>query len=557
MSAYNRLNGTYCAENAYLLRTILEEEWQFDGIVVSDWGGVTDRVAGVEAGLHLQMPGVPSAAAVVAAVRAGLLSEGRLDNVARAVLRFLLRCDANRRPAAPANLDAHHELARRAAADAIVLLKNDGCLLPLDMSALESVAVIGTFVTSPRFQGSGSSQVVPTRLETIYDELARSAPPGCSVVHAAGYRQDASTDPELLAESRRVAASANAAVVVVGLPASYEEEGADRKHIGLPPSHNALVETVLQAQPNTVVVLVNGSAVAMPWARRAPAILESWLGGQAGGGGITDVLTGRVNPSGKLSETFPERLEDTPAFLSFPGDGMGSVYFAEGLFTGYRWYDARAIQPLFPFGHGLSYTSFSYANLEVDKQTLDEDQKLRVALRVTNTGDRDGKETVQLYVREQQPRLPRPERELKAFAKVTLAPSESTEVTFVLDRRAFAFYDPVERDWVTTSGAFDILVGASSRDIRLSCSIRLRSSGDDKRRPTRFSSIQEWLADPEGRELVQPYMDSFRQTVARLDAAGAISDFFLSMPIAKLVSFGIMDGRTLDMIVGAGGQQTV
>jgi beta-glucosidase len=386
-------------------------------------------------------------------------------------------------------------------------------------------------------------------METLYEELARIVEPDGRVTYAAGYGQDETPDPELLAEARASAESARAAVVVVGLPGSFEEEGADRRHINLPRSHDAVVEAVLAVQPKTVVVLVNGSAVALPWVASAPAILEAWLAGQAGGGAIADVLTGRVNPSGKLAETFPGRLEDTPAFLSFPGDGMGAVQFAEGLFTGYRWYDARALQPLFPFGHGLSFTSFTYENLEIDQPALDDTDILSVSLRVTNTGSRTGKEVVQLYVRERQPRLPRPDKELKAFAKVDLEPGEGRIVQFSLDRRAFAFYDPQVRDWITTSGEFDILVGASSRDIRLMATVRLRSSHQLARQLTRLSSIGEWLADPQGSMELEPYMGAFRALVSNMDAAGEIHHFFLDMPLAKLVGLGVIEAEKLDQII--------
>ncbi len=552
MAAYNRLNGTYCAENAFILQRILQEEWQYDGIVVSDWGAVNDRAAGVQAGMHLQMPGAPSAPSIVAAVRDGTLPEGRLDTVVRAVLRFVLRCDAGRRPGTAADLETHHNLARLAGAEAIVLLKNERGTLPLDVTRLSNVAVVGAFASAPRFQGSGSSQVVPTRLDTVYQELARIAGPSCRITFAAGYSAEEQPDTGLIAEACAAAQAADAAVIVVGLPGSYEEEGVDRRHMDLPPSHNVLVEAVLAAQPRSAVVLVNGSAVTLPWVSSAPAILEAWLGGQAGGGAIADVLTGRVNPSGKLAETFPERLEDTPAFLSFPGDRQGSVQFSEGLFIGYRWYDARAIDPLFAFGHGLSYTTFSYADLVLDKQVIEDTELLHVSLQVRNDGDRAGKEAVQLYVREQQPRLPRPHKELKAFAKVSLQPGEGKQVRFSLDRSAFAFYDPLEGKWVTSSGPFELLVGASSRDIRLTTTVQLKSTDQVNLRLTRLTSIRTWLAHPLGRKLLEPHMDSYRARLDEIDPAGGIPDFFLDMPVAKLVSFGVLDPKELNRIVLVG-----
>ena len=400
MAAYNRLNGTYCAEHPRLLRDIVAGEWGYSGVVISDWFAVNDRAAGVAAGLHLQMPSAPTADAVVAAVREGHLAEERLDEIVCALLVFISKAGAARRQGAPADLDAHHRLARRAAGESVVLLKNEGALLPLEGDALSEVAVIGLFAREPRYQGAGSSQVVPTRpAETLHDELVALIGPTGRVTYAAGYGEDGVADPALLDEAREAAQRARTAVVVVGLPGSYEEEGADRARLDLPPGHTALVEAVLEAQPRAVVVLLNGSAVTLPWAERSPALVEGWLGGQAGGGAIADVLLGRVNPSGKLAETFPARLEDTPAYLSFPDDGTGRVPFAEGLFTGYRWYDARRIAPLFPFGHGLSYTTFSYSDLTVEQPAAPgrdgAGRTVAVSLTVRNTGGRAGREVVQ------------------------------------------------------------------------------------------------------------------------------------------------------------------
>ncbi|MDQ6742465.1 MAG: glycoside hydrolase family 3 C-terminal domain-containing protein, partial [Candidatus Dormibacteraeota bacterium] len=347
-------------------------------------------------------------------------------------------------------------------------------------------------------------------------------------------------------------------VVVVGLPASYEEEGADRKHIDLPPEHNALVEAVLEVQPRTVVVLLNGSAVAMPWVERVPALLEGWLGGQGGGGAIAEALLGRVNPSGKLAETFPVRLEDTPAYLTFPHDGTDQVPFSEGLFTGYRWYDARRIAPLFPFGHGLSYTTFEYSDLAVEAVEEREREPLRVSvsLRVRNTGSRNGGEVVQLYVRERQPRLTRPDKELKAFAKVSLEPQEVTEVSFELGERDFAFYDPRAKAWTVTGGAFDLLVGASSRDIRLEGSVTLQ--GTATQLPLgRLSPLREWLAHPAARDRIQPALTAMVEqlfgTHPEHGEAPEMPDlaqsFVGDMPMAKLVMVGALSEQELAELI--------
>jgi beta-glucosidase len=555
MAAYNRLNGTYCTENAQLLREIVEGEWGYRGIVMSDWFAINDRVAALDAGLHLQMPTAPTSAAVVAAVRNGVLDEARLDEIVRALLAFIFKADAARRPDTTADLDAHHQLAREAAGQCVVLLKNEGSLLPLEGEALTQVALIGAFAAEPRFQGAGSSQVVPARpVESIHQELVRLLGDGGRVNYAPGHGESGEAGADRVAEAQEVARQSSVAVVVVGLPASYEEEGADRKHIDLPPEHNALVDAVLEVQPRTVVVLLNGSAVAMPWAERAPALLEGWLGGQGGGGAIAEALLGRVNPSGKLGETFPVRLEDTPAYLTFPHDGTDRVPFSEGLFSGYRWYDARRIAPLFAFGHGLSYTTFEYSSLAVEAVEEAEGEPLRVSvsLRVRNTGARNGREVVQLYVRERQPRLTRPDKELKAFAKVSLEPQEETEVTFELGERDFAFYDPRAKAWTVTGGVFDLLVGASSRDIRLEGSVTLR--GTATRLPLgRLSPLREWLAHPAARDRIQPALTAMVEqlfsTHPERGEAPEMPDlaqsFVGDMPMAKLVMVGTLSEQDL------------
>ena len=565
MAAYSRLNGEYCAEHARLLQAIVAGEWGYRGVVVSDWFAVNDRPAGVAAGLHLQMPFAPTAAAVVAAVREGRLSLARLDEIVRALLALIRKADAARRPDTPLDLDAHHRLARRAAGESIVLLKNEGSLLPLGGDALGEVALIGAFARTPRFQGAGSSQVVPARpAETIHDELVALIGATGRVRFVAGYREDGETDAALLQDAREAARQATTAVVVVGLPGSYEEEGADRAHLGLPPGHDALVEAVLEAQPRTAVILLNGSAVALPWAGRAPAILEGWLGGQGGGGAIAEVLLGRVDPSGKLAETFPARLEDTPAYLSFPDDGTGHVPFTEGLFSGYRWYDARRLAPLFPFGHGLSYTTFAYADLQVEQPVsagqAGREPAVVVSLTVRNTGARAGREVVQLYVRERQPRLLRPQQELKAFAKVALEPGAATPVSLVLTARDFAVYDPRAAEWLITSESFDLLIGASSRDIRLHGSVTLAMAPARPAPLDRLSPLRAWLAHPATAGRLRPVIAALQRRFFGVEAAapseeasrtGTIHSFVADMPIAKLVMFGVLSEADLEELSAA------
>jgi beta-glucosidase len=384
------------------------------------------------------------------------------------------------------------------------------------------------------------------------------------VTFAAGYGEDGQADPQILAEARESARRARTAIVVVGLPGSYEVEGADRDHLDLPPGHNELVEAILAVQPRTVVVLVAGSAVALPWATRAPSIISAWLGGQASGGAIVDVLLGLVNPSGKLAETFPARLEDTPAYLSFPDDGTHRVTFSEGLFNGYRWYDARRIEPLFPFGHGLSYTTFSYGDLTVDQPATAEirsgDHMVTVAITVRNTGSRPGMEVVQLYVGEQRPRLQRPEKELKAFAKVALDPGEAKVVRFALGARDFSVYDPDASRWAITSDTFDLLVGASSRDIRLRERVTLAGFVAERVSLGRLSPLRDWLAHPATRDRVRAVIGAlFRQFFGAdaelppegVNTADDIPSFMSNMPITKLVMFGVLSEADLEQLIAA------
>ena len=413
MAAYNQVNGVRAVEHPELFREILKGEWGYDGVVVSDWFAVNKREDALSGGLDLEMPGTPAVDAenprLAQLVRDGLLSEEVLDEAVARILRLIFRTTAQRNPGATFDKEAHHALARKVASECVVLLKNEDNLLPLEPEKLSSIAILGRFAKHPRFQGGGSSHVTPTKLESAYDELTALLGDAVKVHYADGYPEEDRVDETLLREAAEVAKAADVAVVFIGLPDAYEVEGMDRKHIDLPPSHNRLVEEICRVQPNTVVVLSNGSAVAMPWVDRPKAILEGWLGGQAGGGAVADVLLGRVNPSGKLSETFPVRLEDTPAYLNFPGDGH-HVRYGEGVFVGYRYYEKKGIKPLFPFGHGLSYTTFEYSDLRLSKDVITDQDELKVTVKVRNTGNRAGKEVVQLYVRDVEATVPRPKR---------------------------------------------------------------------------------------------------------------------------------------------------
>ncbi len=329
--------------------------------------------------------------------------------------------------------------AREAAGESLVLLKNAGNLLPLDFGETKTIAVIGTFAKTPRYQGAGSSQVNPTKVSTAYDELAKQADKDVAISYSPGYTDEGTTTDGLIAQAREQAKGAEVAIVFAGLPDSFECEGFDRSSLDLPAGHNQIIEAVSTVQANVVIVLMNGAAITMPWADKVKAILEAWLGGQAGGGAIADALTGKINPSGKLSETFPARLEDTPSYPDFPALNKQANY-SEGIFIGYRHYDTRKLVPLFPFGFGLSYTTFAYSDLQVNETAIKDTDRVTVKVKVSNTGRVAGKEIVQLYIHEQRAKVVRPEKELKAFAKVALQPGEEKTVSFRLEKRDFAYY---------------------------------------------------------------------------------------------------------------------
>ena len=461
MCAYNKLNGAYCSEHPWLMTEILRETWGFDGMVMTDWGACRDHVAGVAAGVELEMPraGDHEDQRLVDAVRAGMLPERVLDRAAERVLTLIARVTGGRGQGEEYDPGQQHHMARKLAREAMVLLKNEGDLLPIRGN--KKVAFIGKFAKEPRYQGGGSSHIRATE-ELSALQAVRSV---CPVTYAQGYDTAADqVDEALQQEAVHAAEAADIAVLFLGLPDAFESEGYDRRHMALPRCQVALLEAVAQVQRNIVVVLHGGSPVVMPWLDRVPALLEAYLGGQAGGGAVVDLLFGAVSPCGKLAETFPLRLEDTPAYLTFPGRGDQAAY-AEDIYVGYRYYDKRKLDVLFPFGFGLSYTTFAYDNLRLSEATWAGDT-LTASVDVTNTGKMPAKEIVQFYVRATRPGVDRPVRELRGFDKVLLAPGETKAVTVTLDRRAFAYWDEENHAWHVEPGRYAVEAAASSRDIR-------------------------------------------------------------------------------------------
>ncbi|MDR6905568.1 beta-glucosidase [Agromyces sp. 3263] len=536
MCSYNRLNGVYTSEDPWLLTKVLRDEWGFEGLVVSDWGAVNDRVTGLAAGLDLEMPSSEGRtdAQLVAAVRSGVLDERLLDTAARRNVELVQKAVRGAKADAAYDADAHHALAREVAAASIVLLKNDDGVLPLTPGPAgvgTAVAVIGELARTPRYQGAGSSQINPTRLDNALDELRAVA--GAELPFAPGYGDDGAISEELTAEAVAAASAAETVLLFLGVPAALESEGFDRDDIELPAAQLELADAVIAANPRTVVVLSNGGVVRLSGlADRVPAIVEGWLLGQAGGGAVADVLYGVVNPSARLAETIPVRLADSPAYLDFPGE-HSHVRYGEGLFVGYRWYDARDFDVSYPFGHGLSYTTFDYSDASVSA----DGSGLTIRVTVTNSGDRAGAEVVQVYTSLPGSAVVRAPRELKGFAKVALDVGESREVEVHVRRADLAYWDTRVDRWVVEGGAYSVDVAASSRDIRATVSVDVE--GDAVRVPlTMNSSIGELLAHPVASQYIMQAMSALGDgETAGLMADPGLFKMMESFPIGRLASF--------------------
>ena len=544
MCAYNKINGVYASQHHWLLTEVLRDEWGYDGVVVSDWGAVADRVAAVAAGLDLTMPGPDDAGdgELTEAVLAGRLSPALLRQAADRV-RVLVE-KAGARQAGGYDQEDHHALAREIAGRAIVLLKNDGGILPLAPEGTGSIAVLGEFARTPRYQGGGSSQITPTRLDDALTEI--TAATEATVLFAPGYLTGESAAEEgipaadqpaenqdLLAEAVALAQASDVALVFVG--SAHETEGADRDSIDLPASHQRLIDEVARVNPRTVVILSNGAVLATSgWDKAVPVVVEGWLLGQAGGGAIADVLFGLVNPSGRLAETIPVKLSDHPSYLDFPGE-HGHVRYGEGLFAGYRGFDARDQDVAYPFGFGLSYTTFAYGQ---PAAALTE-AGIEVRVPVTNTGGRDGREVVQVYVSVPGSRVRRAPRELKAFASVPVAAGETVDVTLTIDRDDLGYWDTRLNRWVVEGGEYHCAVGASSRDLRGTAVVEV--SGDDAQVPlTAESTLGEWLADPRGAQaLGQVFAADGAPTgpMAAFFSNPTLMLFLSSIPLGRMTSF--------------------
>ncbi len=539
MCSYNRVNGVYASENPKLLTDILRDEWGYNGLTVSDWGAVDNRVNGVMAGLDLEMPSSmgKNDKLIVEAVRLGKLDIKDVDKCVRRVLELLEKYEDGKKSNVVWDKEKDNKLAAKIESECMVLLKNEDNILPIDKS--KKIAFIGKFAESPRYQGGGSSHINSYKVTSALDAVKDI----CEVSYAEGYlTNEDKIDKSILNKAVKIAEDCDIAVLFVGLPDMFESEGYDREHLRLPGCQLELIKRVAEVNENTVIVLHNGSAVEMPFADDVKGILEAYLGGQAVGQAEVDILFGKKNPCGKLAETFPKKLSDNPSYLNFPGEG-DRVRYQEGIFVGYRYYDKKEIEPLFPFGYGLSYTDFEYKYIEVSKDEMNDDEELTVTVAVKNTGKVKGKEIVQLYVNDEQSGVIRSIKELKGFEKVSLNPGEEKKIAFVLDKRSFAYYNTEISDWYTEYGKYNILVGASSRDIKLKASVYVAPTNKVRVEYTLNSTCGDIMSTETGKELFREFLKEVNVGFDRdsgLMGEGSeqtAMEMFNELPLRAMVSF--------------------
>ncbi len=548
MCSYNRINGEFASENHWLLTEVLRDEWGFEGYVMSDWGAVNDRVKGLKAGLELEMPGSGGNTdkEIVEAVKNGELEESVLDRAVERILNIVFKFTDNRQEG-KFDLEEDHKLAAKIAGESMVLLKNEG-VLPIPVQG-KKIAFIGKFAETPRFQGGGSSHINSFKITSALEAVKDVA----QVTYAQGYdmKEDV-IDQVMLDQAVEVAKEADVAVIFAGLPDAFESEGYDRSHMRMPDCQNTLISEIAKVQENIVVVLHNGSPVEMPWADQVKGILEAYLGGQAVGQAEVDILFGKVNPSGKLAETIPYKLSDNPSYLNFPGDGQ-KVEYKEGVFVGYRYYDAKEMPVRYPFGYGLSYTTFEYKDLQLSADKIKDTDKLKVRLKVKNTGNRAGKEIVQLYVADKTGAASRPVKELRNFVKVELQPQEEKTVEMELDKRSFAWYNTEIHDWYAASGEYEILAAASSRDIRLKKTVYVESTRELPMHIHMNTTIGELLENPKTKAVIEGMTDSLIQ---HMGGSSEEENSAASEAITKEMSLKMMENSPLRSLRSFMGMRT-
>lgn len=556
MCSYNKINGTYSSDNEWLLNKVLREDWGFQGAVMTDWGAVDDRVQGVKAGLELEMPGSTKAndKKIVDAVKSGALDEKLVDRAVERLLTVMYDHYDNR-VGGTFDRDRDHEVAEKVEENCAVLLQNNG-ILPLKEG--QKIVYIGEYAEKPRYQGGGSSHINSSKVVSALD-AAKAA--GRAVAYVKGFPADKDEEnAKELNKAVEAAKAADVAVIFAGLPDVIESEGYDRKNMKMPACQVKLIEEIAKVQKNVVVVLHNGSPIEAPWAGDVAAILEMYLGGQAVGTAEDHLLYGIANPSGHLAETFPMKLEDNPSYLNFPGDSY-KVHYQEGVFVGYRYYDTKKMPVRWAFGHGLSYTTFEVKNLRVDKSGMTDGDVLTASVDVTNTGSRQGKEVVQLYVSDRTGTTGRPEKELKGFAKVDLAPGETKTVTFAIDRRALSYFEERLGDWYAASGTYELQAGDSSDHITATAEIHFTTEVELPLHVAGDTTIGQLLSNQKTAAVVQKLFSQMNplggqdakkdDPDARLGAGEEEMNkaMMLYMPLKSLISFGVMNGEQLEGLI--------
>ncbi|KAK8880476.1 hypothetical protein M9Y10_003151 [Tritrichomonas musculus] len=541
MCSYNRINGVYSADNEWLLTKVLRDEWKFDGIVMSDWGATNDRVKGCKAGLELQMPGPCNwfNQQIAKSVKEGILDEKILNRCAERVVDVIFRAVDGQ---AQGNFDyeEHHKIAQKVGEECVVLLKNENHILPLNKT--QKVAFIGPYAKNPRFQGGGSSHINTYKVTNAFESASKNE---ANVIFAQGCDDETDdVNQKLLNEAIEIAKSVDAVVLFIGLPDSFESEGYDRKHIHLPKCQNKLVNEVSNVNKNIVVVLHNGSPVDMPWIKEVKGVIEAYLCGEAVGEVIFNILYGIVNPSGHLAETFPLKLEDNPSFLDFGGH-HDHVHYREGIFVGYRYYDHKQMDVLFPFGHGLTYTEFAFNNLKIDKDKIKDNEAIYAHVDIKNVGSVEGKCVVQLYVSDKTNYEYRPIKELCAFDKINLKPGETKTVDFKLSKRSFAFWNTEIHDWYVPTGEYEIMIGESSRDIRITGKIQVQSTTTINKTITINTVYGEVYNNPITRPLIENFLNKHPEPKKIMESNDPehelVRVMIRSFPLRLLISFFAID----------------
>lgn len=543
MAAYNSVNGIPCSENSYLLTDVLRNEWGFDGLVASDWFGINSIIDALNAGLNLELPysyGI-TVKKIIEAVLTGALDVSILDKSIEDILNVVFKVTQDKKENATYDKGKHNDLAREAAENSMVLLKNKHNILPLKREKLKNkkIAIIGKYAKEPRYQCKGSSDVTPSIIENAYDEISRLVGNSIKLYYAKGYNTSDNIiddDNFLLREAKKTAKESDTVILFVGTPEYSDVEDIDRTNINLPDSQVKLIKEIGKVQKDVIVVLMNGSPVTVsPWSKYADAILEAWLPGQAGGGAIADILFGVVTPCGKLSSTFPINLSDIPTYLDYV-DSENNLEYKEGIFVGYRYYDKKNIDVEFPFGFGLSYTTFDYSSPLLSKDVIKDTDTLEVKFKIKNTGKYFGKEIAELYVKNLISTSPKPEKELKTFTKTSLFPGEEKELSLTLNINDFSHYDVTTHKWTMESGPYEILIGKSSRDIVLSKNVFVQSSYVPKIIYTENTLVKDFLINPKSQPIIEPFLRNAAQIIMPDESdMERFSSYLESIPIKKLI----------------------